>query len=145
MARVAALNLKALRTADYRRKLFINNFEHGREKRHSLYQRLKPKLNTKSRNLIEKKKIELKKKKTRSLDQKNPKRKSSTPANPLSDGSLGGSNNSDDFITSFDKDKDNEEDNKPGNISRRSSIKTSISGGARNESFDSLNTDITQR
>ena len=143
LARVTVLNLKALRTAEHRRKLFNSNFEHGRDKRNSLYERLKPRLNINSRNLIEKKKIELKKKKPRSLDQKSQKRKSSTLANPLSDGSLGGSNNIDDFITSFDND-DNDDDSKPG-ISRRSSLKSSLIEAARNESFDSGNMDNLQR
>ena len=144
MARVSVLNLKALRTAEYRRKLFYSNFEHEREKRNSLYERLKPRLNIKSRNLIERKKIELKMKmkKPRSFDLKRQKRKSSTPGN-LSDGSLGGSNNIDDFLTSFDND-DNGDDNKPA-ISSRSSLKSSLIESAKNESFDSENTDILQR
>lgn len=134
------MNLKALRTAEYRRKLFFNNFENGREKRNLWYKRLKPRLNINSRNLIEKKKIELKRKKPRSLDSK---RKSSVPANPLSDGSLGGSNNIDDFLTSFDN-GDNNDDKKPG-VSRRSSLRSSLIDGARNDSFDSVNTGTLQR
>ena len=140
LARVSVLNLKALRTAEYRRKLFFNNFEYGREKRNLWYKRLKPRLNINSRNIIEKNKIELKRKKPRYLDSK---RKSSVPANPLSDGSLGGSNNIDDFITSFDN-GDNDDDNKPG-LSRRSSLRSSLVDGARDESLDSVPTDILQR
>ena len=101
---------------------------------------MKPRLNINSRNLIEKKKIELKRKKPRSLDSK---RKSSVPANPLSDGSLGGSNNIDDFLTSFDN-GDNNDDKKPG-VSRRSSLRSSLIDGARNDSFDSVNTGTLQR
>ena len=138
LARVTVLNLKALRTAEYRRKLFNSNFEHGRDKRDSLYKRLKPKLSINSRNLIEKKKIELKNKKPRSRDLKRQNRKSTAPANPLSEESLGGSNNIDDFITSFD----NDADSKPG-VSRRSSLRSSLVDGTRAESVDSV--DINQR
>ena len=136
LARVTVLNLKALRTAEYRRKLFNSNFEHGRDKRNLLYNRLKPRLSINSRNLIEKKKIELKNKKPRSRDLKRQNRKSTTPAK--SEGSLGGSNNIDDFITSFD----NDADSKPG-VSRRSSLRSSLVDGTRAESVDSV--DIVQR
>ena len=140
MSRVTILNLKALRTAEYRRKSFYNNFEHGRERRNLWYKRLKPRLNINSRNLIEKHKIELKRKKTRSLDRK---RKSSSAENPSSYGSLGGSKDMDDFITSFET-GDNHDDNKPA-VSRRSSLRSSLIDGARNASFDSMNTEILQR
>lgn len=144
MARVAVLNLKAVRTAEYRRKLFNSNYEHRRSKRNLLYERLKPKLNNNSRNLIEKKKLELKKKKPRSLDLKREDRKSTGPTKPLSEGDLGGSNNIDGFKTSFDNHDDNDDNSKSG-ISRRSSLISSLVNSARNESFDSVNTDTLQR
>ena len=54
MRRFARFSSKYIRTTEYRRKLFYNNFENGRNKRKILYGRMKPKLEQNSRILIEK-------------------------------------------------------------------------------------------
>ena len=50
---------KTNKATDYRRKLFCTNFEFRQNRRKKLYNRLKPKLSSSSRNAIEKYKVEV--------------------------------------------------------------------------------------
>ena len=139
------INSKAIKTSEYKRKLFYSNFENGRKKRMSLYDKLKPKLEKRSRNLIEKNKTELKgknKPKSWTLNKKK-LNKNISSKNNVTVGIQGGSNSVDRNSTaSFDED---ENDEQTAVLSRRSSLRSSLLDVARNESFDSVYTDIANR
>ena len=111
----------------------------------SLYDKLKPKLEKRSRNLIEKNKTELKgknKPKSWTLNKKK-LNKNISSKNNVTVGIQGGSNSVDRNSTaSFDED---ENDEQTAVLSRRSSLRSSLLDVARNESFDSVYTDIANR
>ena len=95
-----------------------------------MYERLKPKLEPNSKSLIEKNKLDFQERKKGVLNTKNSK----TRLKSVGNGSEKITNNlEDNLMTSFN------------DISRRSSLKSSLIDITRNESFESDNADIPPR
>ena len=122
---VDKLNLKKCKMSDHQRKLYAAKFESRRKKRTALYDRLKPKLEPSVRSLIEKYKIESKRKELPVA----PLTLTRTTASARQQENHVSENNSleyvgtveDNLVTSFDETEGSQEHD-----SRRSSLRSSI-------------------